>query len=55
MRAYNKAIAAVVVPMILVVLSWAGITEDMLVSEAVEGFVAVVLTALAVYLVPNRK
>lgn len=54
MQAYNKAIAAVVVPAILALLSFAGITEDMLVSEAVEATVAVILTALAVYLVPNR-
>lgn len=53
-QAYNKAIAAVFVPVILAGLDWVGITPDMSVSDAVEFAVLTAITAAAVWLVPNR-
>lgn len=55
MQAYNKAIAAVVVPAILMGLEYFGIMPDMSVSEAVERIVAIVLTAFVVWFAPNRN
>lgn len=51
MQLYNKAIAAVLVPAILMGLEYFGITSEMTIHEAVP----VLLTALAVYWVPNKK
>lgn len=55
MQSYNKAIAAVVVPMILAILNVIGVTPDMQVGDAVQVLVMGAITAIAVYLIPNRK
>ena len=55
MQAYNKAIAAVIVPGILWALNEFGVSADMLVGDAVGLLVNVALTAFAVWAVPNKK
>lgn len=55
-QAYNKAIAAVVVPLILNFLNTVvGISPDTSVDELVEFLVMTAVTAIAVYLVPNKR
>lgn len=54
-QAYNKAIAAVGVPVVLGVLGHFGVTPDMPVSEAVEILLAAAVTGFFVWLVPNKK
>ena len=51
MQTYNKLIAAIVVPAALMGLEYFGVTGDMTVHEAVP----VLLTAFAVWFVPNKK
>lgn len=51
MQAYNKAIAAILVPAVLMGLEYFGVTPDMPVQEAVY----IILTAVAVWWVPNKK
>lgn len=55
MQAYNKAIAAVVVPGLLWLLEQVGVSADMLVGDAVGLVVNVALTAFAVWFIPNKK
>lgn len=55
MQAYNKAIVALVIPPILLALNMLGITPDMPVSEAVEVIIGGLITAVLVYIVPNKK
>ena len=53
-QAYNKAIAAVLVPLLLQALSWFGITPLMPVGEALGLLISIAVTAIAVYAVPNK-
>lgn len=53
-QTYNKAIVALAVPAILAVLSAVGITPDMRIDDAVAFVTTAVVTAIFVYLVPNR-
>jgi hypothetical protein len=48
---YNKAIVALVVPLILLVLKYYGITPDNEVVNAIE----ILLSAALVYRIPNKK
>lgn len=54
-QAYNKAIVALLVPAVLMGLGYFGITPDMPVGEAVGNVLMVLITAVAVYLIPNKK
>ena len=51
MQAYNKLWVALAIPAILTVAGSFGITPDMPFEEVV----TIVVTALAVWLVPNKK
>ena len=55
MQTYNKAIVALVVPAILTGLNHLGVTPDMPVSEVVEMGVMTLITAIAVWFVPNKN
>ena len=53
-QAYNKLIAALVVPAILAVLASFGVTAEIPVGEAVGLGLSTLLTAFFVWLVPNK-
>lgn len=52
---YNKAIVALIVPIVFFILNTVGITPDMQVSEAVTALIGTVITALLVWAIPNKK
>lgn len=54
-QAYNKAIAALVVPLVLAGLGYFGITPDMPVGEAVQVLIGAAITTFFVWLVPNKN
>jgi hypothetical protein len=52
---YAKAIAALVVPVIMYPLTLIGIRPDSTVEEAITIGVTALFTAIAVYFVPNKR
>jgi len=55
MHTYNKTIAALLVPAIIGLAGYVGITAEMPFSETVELVVGTLITAFFVWLVPNQK
>lgn len=54
MQAYNKAIVALIAPLIIGVIQMFGISTEMTIEEFVWWGVGIGVTAFGVYFIPNR-